>query len=125
MLTTPKQNGQDHNDNINTITTGDDRTRLQALSLINDCYKYIMDLTTNGVVITDAIKFVQTNKEKLMSHERRNGKESKESDYDEDKDQLEEKQEEANLEKKKQQIRFFKPVPTAGIFTCAVITGTD
>jgi hypothetical protein len=49
---TPKQNGQDHNENINTITTGDDRTRLQALSLINDCYKYIMDLTTNGVVIT-------------------------------------------------------------------------
>jgi hypothetical protein len=47
------------------VTTGDDRTRLQALSLINDCYKYIMDLTTNGVVITDAIKFVQTNKEKL------------------------------------------------------------
>lgn len=37
----------------------DDKTRLQALSLINDCYKYIMDLTTNGVVITDAIKFVQ------------------------------------------------------------------
>ena len=28
-----------------------------------------MDLTTNGVVITDAIKFVQTNKEKLMSKE--------------------------------------------------------
>jgi hypothetical protein len=25
-----------------------------------------MDPTTNGVVITDAIKFVQTNKEKLM-----------------------------------------------------------
>jgi hypothetical protein len=24
-----------------------------------------MDLTTNGVIITDAIKFVQTNKEKL------------------------------------------------------------
>jgi hypothetical protein len=49
---TPKQNGQDHNENINTITTGDDRSRLQVLSLINDCYKYIMDLTTNGVVIT-------------------------------------------------------------------------
>jgi IS30 family transposase len=33
---TPKQNGQDHNDNINTITTGDDRTRLQhcLLSMI-------------------------------------------------------------------------------------------
>src|SRR5918995_801577 len=46
--------------------TDDDRTRLQALSLINDCYKYIMDLTTNGLVITDAIKFIQTNKEKLL-----------------------------------------------------------
>ncbi len=31
----------------NTLTTGDDRTRLQALSLINYWYKYIMDLTTN------------------------------------------------------------------------------
>jgi hypothetical protein len=58
-----KQSVQEYNENSNTITTGDDRTRLQALSLINDCYKYIMDLTTNGVVITDAIKFVQTNKE--------------------------------------------------------------
>ena len=25
-----RQNGQDHNDNINTITTGDNRTRLQS-----------------------------------------------------------------------------------------------
>ena len=33
--------------------------RLAALSLANNCYKFIMDLTTNGVVITDAIKYVQ------------------------------------------------------------------
>jgi hypothetical protein len=101
---TPKQNDQDDNDNINTITTGDDRTRLQALSLINDCYKYIIDLTTNGVVITDAIKFVQTNKEKLSmsTKEEDNGsKESKEPGYDEDKDQLEEKQKEPDLDKTK------------------------
>ena len=54
-----------------------------------------MDLTTNGVVITDAIKFVQTNKEKLsMSSKEDNGsKESKEPDYDENKEQLEEEQE--------------------------------
>jgi hypothetical protein len=72
----------------------DDKTRLQALALINDCNKYKMDLTTNGVVITDAIKFVQTNKEKLTTNmftkEVNNNKESKEPDYDEDKDQLEE-----------------------------------
>jgi hypothetical protein len=92
-----KQSGQGLNENSNTVTTGDDRTRLQALSLINDCYKYIMDLTTNGVVITDAIKFVQTNKEKLTmstKQEDNGSKKSKEPDHDEDKDQLEEKQEE-------------------------------
>jgi hypothetical protein len=111
---TSKQDGQDHNDNINTITTGDDRTRLQALSLINDCYKYKMDLTTNGVVITDAIKFVQTNKEKLtmsIKEENNGSKESKEIDYDEDKDRLEEKQEEETGElKEEKQIRFFELV---------------
>jgi len=64
--------------------------------LINDCYKYIMELTTNGVVITDAIKFVQTNKEKLTlsKKEEVNGEDSKEPDYDENKDELEEEQEE-------------------------------
>jgi hypothetical protein len=58
-----------NNDNGNqTMTMIDNKTRLQALSLTNDCYKYLMDLTTNGFVITDAIKFVQTNKEKLTSN---------------------------------------------------------
>ena len=83
-------------------STSDPRTKLQARAIANDCYKYIMDLTTNGVVITDAIKFVQTNKEKLtMSKE--NDKESKEADYEEDKDQLEEKQEEETGEQIKQE----------------------
>jgi hypothetical protein len=63
------------------MTLADCKTRLQAQSLINDCYKYIMDLTTNGVVITDAIKFVQTNKERLtMSKD-----ESEKSTHKEDK----------------------------------------
>ena len=75
------------------------RTKLQARAIANDCYKYIMDLTTNGVVITDAIKFVQTNKEKLSmstKEEDKGSKESKEPDYadGEDNDHLEEKQEE-------------------------------
>lgn len=37
----------------------DDKTKLQALSLANECYKYKMDLATNGTIITDAIEFVQ------------------------------------------------------------------
>jgi hypothetical protein len=63
-----KSRNNSNNDNGQTTTTTitDDKTRIQALALANDCYKYIMDLTTNGVVITDAIKFVQTNKEKKL-----------------------------------------------------------
>ena len=83
-------------------TTSNPRTKLQARAIANDCYKYIMDLTTNGVVITDAIKFVQTNKEKLSmstKEEDKGSKESKEPDY-EDKNQLEEKQEEETAELK-------------------------
>jgi hypothetical protein len=33
--------------------------RLQGLLLINDCYKHLIDLTTNGVVMTDTVKYVQ------------------------------------------------------------------
>jgi hypothetical protein len=31
-------------------TTLDPRTKLQARAIANDCYKYIMALTTNGVL---------------------------------------------------------------------------
>jgi hypothetical protein len=48
-----------------TSSSVDDKTKLQALSLVNECYKYKMDLVTNGVVITDAIKFVRQKKEYL------------------------------------------------------------
>lgn len=61
-------NGGNDSDNINankTLSTVDDRTRLQALALASDCYKYKMHLVTNGVIITDAIKFVQQKKEEL------------------------------------------------------------
>jgi predicted transcriptional regulator len=40
--------------------TEDEKTKLQALSLINDCNKYKIDLSTNGIVITDAIKYVNS-----------------------------------------------------------------
>jgi hypothetical protein len=55
------------------------------------------DLTTNGVIITDAIKFVHTNIDKLTTmstNEEENGNEPKEPDYDEDEYQQEERQEE-------------------------------
>jgi len=44
--------------------------RLQALALVNDSYKYLMDLTTNGVVVTDAIKYVQVKMDHLNGQEK-------------------------------------------------------
>ena len=89
------RNVNNDNNSGQTVTMTDNKTVLQALALINDCNKYKMDLTTNGVVITDAIKFVQTKKEKLTTamsaKEDKGSKESKEPDY-EDNDQLEEEQ---------------------------------
>ena len=49
----------------------DDKTKLQALTLVNDCNKYKMDLTTNGVVITDAIKYVQGKMDHLNNQEKK------------------------------------------------------
>ena len=46
-------------------TKGDEKTRLQGLSLANECYKHKMGLFTNGVVIDDALKFVKENKNNI------------------------------------------------------------
>jgi hypothetical protein len=45
----------------------DNRLKLQALSLANDCYKYKMDLLTNASVLSDAIKFVESSKDKVQA----------------------------------------------------------
>jgi hypothetical protein len=37
----------------------DDKLKLQAFAQLNEGYKFKMDLTTNGIVVTDAIKYVQ------------------------------------------------------------------
>jgi hypothetical protein len=46
-------------------SAADPKTKLQARAIANDCYKYIIDLTTNGVFITDAIKYVTTKTEQV------------------------------------------------------------
>jgi DNA-binding transcriptional regulator LsrR (DeoR family) len=46
-------------------TAADPRTKLQARAIANDCYKYIMDLTTNGAIVTDAIKYVTQKTEQV------------------------------------------------------------
>jgi hypothetical protein len=36
----------------------DPKIKLEAIRIANECYKFIMELSTNGMVISDAIKFV-------------------------------------------------------------------
>jgi predicted transcriptional regulator len=76
--------------------TEDNREKIQALSLAKECYSMKLDLLTNATVVDDAIRFVSYHnfKWKLKSSSSSNNEESKEPDYNEDKDQLEEKQEE-------------------------------
>ena len=52
-------------------TAADPKTKLQARAIANDCYKYIMDLTTNGVVITDALKYVRGKLDHLNNQEKK------------------------------------------------------
>ena len=67
---------------------------MQALTSTNDSYKYLRDPTIDGDVEIDAIKSVQTNREKVTMSNKEDPKESKDPGYDGDKDQLEEDQEE-------------------------------
>jgi hypothetical protein len=46
-------------------STADLKTKLQARAIANDCYKYIMGFTTNGIVVTDAIRYVAQKAEQV------------------------------------------------------------
>jgi hypothetical protein len=59
-----------------------------------------LDLLTNATVVDDAIRFVSEKSKKNLKLHSEDGmmEESDETDYDEDKDQLEEKQEDETRE---------------------------
>jgi hypothetical protein len=48
-------------------TTTDDKTKLQALTLANECYKAKLDLTTNSVVVTDTISMLKNKLDHLST----------------------------------------------------------
>jgi hypothetical protein len=71
--------------------------------LAKECYSMKLELLTNASVVDDAIRFVsQKSKEKPKPYSKSGSvedtKESNEPDYNEDEDQLEEKQEEETRE---------------------------
>ena len=52
-------------------SASDPRVKLQARAIAVDCYKYIMEMTTGGVIITDAIKYVQGQMNHLNNQEKK------------------------------------------------------
>ena len=51
--------------------TEDEKTRLQALVLIIDVNKYRTELVTNGVIVNDALRIVQSKMEHLNGEEKK------------------------------------------------------
>ena len=97
---------------LNTITkeawntannTEDKREKIQALSLAKDCYSMKLDLLTNATVVDDAARFVSSKSKEKLS-DKGDKEESREPDYDEDKDQLEKEQEEKTGESTTNQV---------------------
>lgn len=52
-------------------TVTDPKTKLQAFAQLTDGYRYIMELTTGGVILTDAIKYVQGQMDHLNNQEKK------------------------------------------------------
>ena len=75
-------------------STEDKREKIHALSLAKECYSMKLDLLTNATVVDDAIRLVsrksKANHRSSSNSDDVDKEESKEPDYYEDKDQLEE-----------------------------------
>jgi predicted transcriptional regulator len=74
--------------------TEDKREKIQALSLAKECYSMKLELLTNATVVDDAIRFVSQKSKERMKSPSEDEIEPKEPDYDEDRDQLEDKKQE-------------------------------
>jgi hypothetical protein len=67
----------------------DNKTKLQALTLINDCNKYKMDLATGGAICSEALRYVTQKQEQIntlqmldkrIEESKENGQEEEEDD---------------------------------------------
>ena len=46
-------------------TSADPRVKLQARAIANDCYKFILDMSTNAGIVSDALKYVTQKTEQV------------------------------------------------------------
>jgi predicted transcriptional regulator len=50
-------------------TKVDEKTRLQALSLVNECYKFRIELLTNNSILNQALAFVERSEKLLLKRQ--------------------------------------------------------
>jgi IS30 family transposase len=60
-----KSNLKETLDIANSVT--DPRVKLQARAIVSDCYKFILDMSTNAAIVSDALKYVTQQKEQLSA----------------------------------------------------------
>jgi predicted transcriptional regulator len=53
-------------------TSSDPRVKLQARAIANDCYKFILDMTTNVGIVSDALKYVSQKTEQVNTLQKLN-----------------------------------------------------
>jgi hypothetical protein len=46
-------------------TVSDPRVKLQARAIVSDCYKFILDMSTNAGIVSDALKYVTQKTEQV------------------------------------------------------------
>lgn len=46
-------------------SASDTKLKLQAAAIANDCYKFILDMSTNAGIVSDALKYVTQKKEQV------------------------------------------------------------
>jgi hypothetical protein len=46
-------------------TAADPKTKLQARAIANGCYRFILEMSTNAGVVSDALKFVTQSEQKI------------------------------------------------------------
>jgi DNA-binding transcriptional regulator LsrR (DeoR family) len=61
-------------------TATDPKIKLQARAIANDCYKFIMDMSTNAGIVSDALKFVNQSEKKINGLQKQTETEEQEAE---------------------------------------------
>ena len=58
----------------------DPKVKLEATKIANDCYKFIMEMSTNAGIVSDALKFVNQSEKKINNMQKQTAEETEEAE---------------------------------------------